>query len=381
MRRLFSVFIISIFLSLNYGTLIYVNSSFLGSFLSSSLVSLVFISSAGVSILAFFTAPRLVNALGKEKLLFLLLLSTALSTLLLASSDSGLAVALFFISYSAFHGLSYYCLDIFVEEASLDSSTGEMRGIYLTFVNAGIILGPLIVALVASGEEFSRFYLVGAIALSIPLILSALLIPGSKKLHPILETSFSLPFKAWWHNRDVRAVTLSRFILETFFAVMVIYTPVYLHTEMGFAWSELGIAFTIMLLPFVMFEWPAGELADRLWGEKELMSIGFFLMGTSLITMPFLSNNLTVWIVVLFISRVGASLVEVTTESYFFKKIKAHEIGFLSIFRLSRSVSTILGAFIGAATLYLFSFEKIFFAVAFVVLWGLYESLYLKDTR
>lgn len=380
MKKLFVLFLIAILLSINLGTLLYINSSFLGNFFQSPLVSLVFILGAIAGIFSFFMAPRLVNLLGKEKFLFLSLLTALLANLLLALSDTGLAAALSFIVYTTFHALAYYCLDIFIEEASLDSRTGEMRGIYLTFVSAGIIFGPLLVALVATEDAFKPIYLSGASILSLALLLALALLPKGKKLHPILEHSLSLPLKHWWRKRNVRTVTLSRLILSIFFAVMVIYTPIYLHEHIGFTWSEIGLIFTVMLLPFVLFEWPAGELADRFWGEKEMMSVGFFIMGTALLIMPFLGKNFGLWMALLFFSRVGASLVEIMTESYFFKKIKAHETGFLSIFRLVNPLSIIIGAALGAFVLSVFKFEALFFVTALIVAWGLFESLYLKDT-
>ena len=161
---------------------------------------------------------------------------------------------------------------------------------------------------------------------------------------------------------------------------MVIYTPIYLHSWLGFSWSELGIIFTVALLPFIFFEWPVGELADRFFGEKEIMSLGLFITGTSLLVMPFLGKVFFVWMIILFLSRVGASFIEITTESYFSKQIDASDTGLLSIFRLARPVSIVFGAALGAVSLNLFSFEKIFFVLAVVIFFGLKESLYLKDT-
>lgn len=161
---------------------------------------------------------------------------------------------------------------------------------------------------------------------------------------------------------------------------MIVYTPLYLHEVVGFTWAELGIVFAIMLLPFVIFEWPMGLIADKLYGEKEIMSIGFFLAGLSLLVMPFLPGALILWATVLFVSRVGASFVEISTESHFFKHVDSRDSGLISIFRLARPTGIIVGASLGVLSLELFSFEKIFFLLAFIVFLGLKESLYIKDT-
>ena len=161
---------------------------------------------------------------------------------------------------------------------------------------------------------------------------------------------------------------------------MIIYIPIYLYRVLHFEWSELGLIFTVMLLPFILFDWLGGELADRFWGEKELLTLGFLITGLSLLVMPFLGKVFFVWMVILFISRIGASLVETMTETYFFKNVQAEDTGLLSIFRLTRSAGNILGIMVGFLTLNFFSFEKIFFVLAVVVFFGLKESLSLRDT-
>jgi MFS family permease len=204
--------------------------------------------------------------------------------------------------------------------------------------------------------------------------------PVAPHRHLPYHHSFKLPFGEWWKNIDIRNVTWNRFILEAFFTIIVAWSPIYLTKIMGFSWPEVGIMFTVALLPFVLLEWPVGEFADRWWGEKEMMATGFLITGLSLLIMPFLGKVFWAWMLVLFISRIGASLVEATTESYFFKKINSSETGFLSIFRLTRAMGVICGISIGFLTLLFFSYEKIFFAMAIVIFFGLKESFRLKDT-
>jgi MFS family permease len=381
MFRLVPLFLSSTFVSVSYGALIYLNSSFLEKHFSEGWVSFFYLLGALGNIGLYLLAPRLLNRFSREALFFASISLSMLFTLGMTLASTPLVAAVSFVGYSSFFFMIYYYLDIFLEELSVNKHTGELRGIYFTFINGGITLGPLMVALLSKGEMLSPVYYAATLALFIPAIIAAVMLwyGPERQWHP--EKKLSLPFKAWWKKRSVRAATLVRFSLESFFAIMVIYTPLYLHNMMGFEWSELGVVFTVMLLPFVLLEWPAGEAADRWWGEKELMSFGLFLMGAMLLIMPFLGQSFAFWLLVLLGSRLGASLVEITTESYFFKKISAHDTGDLAIFRLSRPVSLIFGAVVGVLTLNLFSFEKIFFVTAIIVFWGLYESLHIKDTR
>jgi predicted MFS family arabinose efflux permease len=193
-----------------------------------------------------------------------------------------------------------------------------------------------------------------------------------------LSKESKFDFKNWLKHKFIRRVTLARLVLEIFYAVMVIYTPIYLYNTIGFSWSQIGFIFAVMLLPFVMFELPVGELVDHWCTEKDIMTVGFFIMGMSLLTMPFIGKDIYSWMVILFISRIGASFVEVTSESYFFKRVWKTDTVLISIFRLTRPVAIILGSVIGVITLTFFPFRAIFLILAIVVFFGTQISAILK---
>ena len=380
MVTLIPVFIASFFLSLNFGATLYVNAVYLEQFFPSSIVSMLFLLGAMGNIYLFFKTPRLLNSLGKEKLLFLLLFITAVSTFLASIATEGILAAAAFLVYSSVFFLTYYCLDIFIEEKSRDDVTGGIRGLYGTIFNTGIALGPILSIMLNVETDFRPVYALAASLIIVPLSLSIYFLTRKFQRWLPSHEEHKLPWERWWQKRNVRAVTLARLVLETFYGLLIIYTPLYLHNVLNFEWRELGIIFTISLLPFIFIEWPAGKLADKKLGEKEMMSLGFFLMGIALLIMPYLDKSFLAWVLVLPLSRVGAALVEIMTETYFFKKIHATDTGFLSIFRLVRPLGIIFGAALGALSVALFPYPVIFLVLSLVVFCGLYESLHLKDT-
>ncbi|MBI1974606.1 MAG: MFS transporter [Candidatus Zambryskibacteria bacterium] len=380
MLRFVSVFVSVFFLSINFSAVLYVNSTLLSQFFTPETVSVLFVLGAVGNILLFLIAPKLIESLGKRLLLFIFLLLAAGSTYALAYADTGLAAATSFLVYSSVFFVIYYVFDIFLEEVSKDTRTGEIRGLYMTILNLGIMLGPVILALMVVGNQLAPVY-IAATAILIPPILIAIFDLHSKtqEWHGLHRHHALLPFRLWWRTKSIRRTTLVKLVLEIFFAVMVIYVPIYLRI-LEFEWSELGVMFMIMLLPFVLLEWPAGKLADKFLGEKELMVIGFILMGGALVIMPSLGKVFIAWTLALLISRIGASLVEVTAESYFFKHVNESDTRLISIFRLARPAGIIIGSGLGIASVSLFSFEKIFLLLAVAVFLGLKESLAIKDT-
>ena len=381
MFKFIPIFIAIFFLSFHSGTIIYVNSSLLNNFFKSDIVSLLFFAGALGNALLFLFIPKLIRQIGKNVLLFVFIILTVASTLGLAFFDKAFWVLISFVVYSSFLLMIYYCFDIFLEEISEDKNTGRIRGLYFTIINTGIALGPLLLTTLTEDDNLKIIYIAAALLLIPPFILTLFSFKShSPKEHRPYHPHAFLPYKTWWKTKNIRHVTLARFVLEFFFVFMIIYIPIYLHNIIGFEWSELGIIITIALLPFIFLEWPAGRLADKLWGEKEIMSAGFLITGVSLLFMPFIGKVFIIWMIILFASRVGASLVEVMTESYFFKHVNSDDTGLISIFRLTRPVSIIFGSMVGVLVLNLFSFEKIFFILVIVILFGLRESLHLKDT-
>lgn len=373
------IYFVNLFFSLHYAATIYVASSYLENFFPTGIVSLFFIFGAIGNIILFLLCPYLLKHLENRKFLFYLLSLEIIATIGLALGLSALSVGLFFLLRGSILMLIYYSLDIFLEEISDDKKTGGIRGSYLTVTNIAIASAPLLVATLALGDEYSKLFWISALVL-IPALFIAMFSFHNKPVHKKLTAPHSLPFRSFWKSLNARRVTLSSLALEMFFVFMVIYMPIYLHEVIGFPWSQIGVAFTIMLLPFVIFDWPVGKLADNLYGEKEIMSIGFFIMGLSLLVMPFLGANIFVWTALLFMSRVGASFVETTTESYFFKHVDSRDTGFISLYRLTRPMAIIIGAGLYATSIYLIGMVPTFFLVTMIVFFGLRQSLYLKDT-
>ncbi|MBX4195593.1 MFS transporter [Candidatus Parcubacteria bacterium] len=377
--RLVVIFLAEFFFSLHFAATLYINSSFLEHFFGLQTIGILYVAGALGNAALFLLAPRLLNKFGTRGFLFLFLFFTLGSTIGAAYAFGPYDAAIFFLIYASVSTMVYYALDIMLEEDTANRKTGEIRGIYLTLANIAFAAGPILITLLGTDEKFKYFYLAAALLL-LPLIILVLFFLRSK--HPRRKyTGHSLPFLLWWKRKAVRRVTFARFILEFFFGMMAIYTPIYLHGHIGFSWTEIGVIFSIMLLPFIIFEWPAGILADRFYGEREIMSWGFFITFVSLLFIPGLGKEAIPWAVALFFTRVGASVIEITTESYFFKHVSSNDSGLISIFRLSRSAGLIFGAAAGALAIASLPFYSIYIILAFAVLLGLRESMRLVDTK
>ena len=376
------VFVADLFFSLHYAAILYVNSSLLEEYFSLTTVSLLFVLGACGNIILFFLAPQLLKKVGNRGLFFIFVLFEALATAGLALAHTAHSVIVYFLILSSVSTMIYFCIDIFLEDASLEENTGEIRGIDLTIANTAIALGPLLITLFVVTNDFVQLYALSTILLFPLLYLLFFDFKDFKdgEVKPE-EGRFLDAVRLWWRDRDIKSVTIARFILEFFYAVMVVYVPVYLHEHIGFSWSEIGSIFAIMLLPFIFLQLPAGEVADRWLGEKEIMTLGFICTGVAVLLMPSLDKSFALWTLALTLSRVGAALIEIMTDTFFFKHVDKRDTGLISVFRLSRPVGLVAGALLGIAVLAHYGYDELFFLLAVICVWGVAETAKLRDTK
>jgi MFS family permease len=147
--------------------------------------------------------------------------------------------------------------------------------------------------------------------------------------------------------------------------------PVYLMKNIGFGWEEIGIILSIALLPFVIFQIPIGKMEDQKHDEKMLLIFGFLIMAASVALMPFITEkSLVFWATILFVSRIGASIVEVSTETYFFKHVKSTNAGYISLFRMTKNMSFLIVPAIAGFAIYIMDIRYSWIILALIMLVG-----------
>ena len=164
--------------------------------------------------------------------------------------------------------------------------------------------------------------------------------------------------------------------------LMVVYTPLYLTRNIGLSWAEFGVVMFFAQLAYVFLEYPIGLIADKYIGEKEMMALGFLIITISTSWMAFVTvSSLVVWSVIMFITRVGASLVEVTTESYFFKQTKSTDAQVISFFRITRPLAYVIGALFASLTLLYLPFNLLFVVFALLMIPAMFFTSSIVDSK
>lgn len=360
----------------------YSNSSFLSLFADEQTLGFIYMAGAAVSIFGFLIAPSIIRQFGNYATAIGLVCIQIVLFYGLIAATSPLLIAIIFIAQSAVIALIGLTLDIFLEVYTDGGHIGTIRGLYNATLNASWIIAPLIGSMLINGMNNYRNTYVAGLAMLFPLLyLIYRNFPRFKDPNYIHLSPWQV-FKHISGNPNWVKLFGANLILQTFYAWMVIYSPIYLHQMIGLSWDQIGIILVVMLLPFALIQYPLGKLADKKYGEKEIMAIGFAIMGVSTIALSLItSQSVVMWAGVLFMTRVGAAAAEIMMETYFFKTVSPRDSAVLGSFRITRPVANFIAPLVTGFGLLFAGHEYLFVLIGMISLAAIYPSLTIKDTN
>ena len=381
-HTVYTIAVIGFIFTLHVVLPMYSNSSFLSLFADERTVGFIYMASAAVSILGFLFASSVIRRFGNYAVSMALVCIQIVLFYGLVTATTGTVISILFILQAAVVSLIGLTLDIFLEKYTDGQHAGAIRGLYTTTLNASWLIGPMIGSMLINGMNNYRNTYIAGLAMLFPLLYLI------HKNFPRFRDPNYIHLSPWQlvkhvsSNKNWVRLLLANIILQTFYAWMVIYSPIYLNKTIGFSWDEIAIILTIMLIPFVIVQYPLGRLADKKYGEKEIMAIGFIIMGISTIALSFIGiKNLALWALILFLTRIGAASAEIMMETYFFKTVSPRDSAVLGLFRITRPVSNFIAPLITGAALLFTTHANLFIVIGVISLIGLWPALTIKDTR
>ncbi len=376
------VYIANILLSFHYYFIIYINSSFLAQFFNDDKINVLYTLGSCINLVLLLNAPKILNKFGNYKTILSAIILEVFAIGGLIFTTNPLIIGICFLIYQIVVPIILFNLDVFLESESIDETkTGGIRGTYLTLANITLVLSPMIVGFILGENHFNQVYALSLIFL-IPLLLLTRKYFRDYKDTPIAHIKIREAIITFLKIPNLLNIFVCHLILQLFYAIMIIYMPVHLNAHIGFSWEQIGVMFTIMLIPFALFELPIGKLADNKYGEKEILTIGLVIMGLATLCISFLTtHSFIMWTAILFLTRTGASFVEITSDSFFFKQVNQDQTDEISIYRTTRPLSFIIGPLFATVALKFIPYNYLFLLLGIVVIVGAHWSLALKDTR
>jgi MFS family permease len=377
---LFPIYVGNLLLSLSFFSVIYINTAYLLQFMTLPMVNVLYLVGAIIGTLIFLAAPSLIEHLGK----YLVMTGSTILTLgsfyiLSGNHSTPILIAAFLLSQS-FVPIIAYGLDLYLEEhLKNETSTGRARSLYLLVTYTIAVLSPFLAGVAINTGGFGNAYYFASAFLALFLII-VLGIFRHLKTKPIKVAAHE--FGILLKEPRLATVVAINFALQIFYAAMVLYLPLLLTRTVGFSWDTTGTLLSIMLLPFMLFVLPIGYLVDTKIEEPRLLQFGLLCMGMSTIALYFLptsgENLFILWAITLFMTRIGAVIVETASESYFFKQVDGKDISLISIFRTLRPLSFVLAPVLGMILLPQSSYRFFFVIIGILLVLLLHLPMLLR---
>jgi len=377
------MYVLSFLFSLHIALSAYVNSTFLIRIISEKYVGILFAIASFVTLLLLSKTSNILKHFGNRNFILWSLLINMLSLVGMITSKNPYVIGVSFIALMTTNTLVYLSIDIFIEHYGNPETIGKTRGLYLTIVNLAWMLTPLITALLITKEGgYISIYILSlfsVIVMTIGLLFSV----KTFQDRVYKKTPFSETYKFLKTNHHMAAITIINLLLQFFYAWMIVYTPIYLFEHIGLSWEQIGVIFTIMLSPFVIFDLPIGVLIDKYHVKKRtLLYLGFIIIIVSTFLISVITvTDIVIWSIILFLTRTGASIIETTSEIYIFTHIKEEETYMLSIFRDMTPLAYIIAPIFATIVFIYLPFNYLFLVLSVILLAGFYYIPKLKHNN
>ncbi len=341
----------------------YLNSFTLVGFFSSALTLISFIS--------FFLFIPTIEKKDKEKLYIFALAISIISYFLFSFIDDIKAIFFLALLLTLAINLRISSWGIIVRDKSKRKELTRNEGILYTVYNMGWLAGPPVAGYIASRFNFKGVFFSAAFILIISLILFVRFKIKDHRKTKHVDENVLKNFIDFFKSKDRVVAYLLGGGGNFWWVLIYLFMPLYI-TRQGFGIFGLSMFFMAMLLPAVLFAYPFAKLASKI-GHKKIFIAGYAILGISALICFFL-NNIYLIFVFLFIANIGISMLESTTEAYFFD-ISTNEEAyrFFAPFNTGIDLNHLVAKFLSSLLLIFLPFKFVFlffgiFMIGFCIL-------------
>lgn len=382
-KLLVVTYMLTILYALHYAIPVYATSSFLHQYFNSAYVSALYVIANIAILLASLTITKSIRRFHTYTYTFILVIAEIIATIVFSLTDNLFVISIFFIIHSVLQAFLYICLNIFIESFSKHGETGSIRGLFLAILSAGYLVSPLIGGMILSHSSFQTLYVIASLTL-VPFLYFL-----HKYLIHIKEPAYSQvdifgALRTVFRNKNLKYIFIVDLVVESFYSVMIIYSPIYLATIGVPLTTYLTYILPVALIPLVVLPYELGHLADTRYGEKNILIVGLLIMTvTTFICVIVTSSSPVLWATLLLVSRIGTGMVETMAYTYFFKKIGPEDASLTALFMNIRSVSLVIVGSVGFifAPFLIERPQTMFILLGCAILWGISYALKIQPVH
>jgi len=354
-------------------------SIYVNSFVNNeSIVGFIFTALVLVSIIANFMIIPLVESRSKKKLFIYAGALTALGYFAYSIINNFKIFILIAVCVTILTSMRIAAAGLLIEHSSNKRNLSKNEGLMYTFINLAWVIGPLIVGLILAKLDVLKYiFLLSSGLMIIAVILFVFFRINYSGKRKKLDSHPLKNFKDFFKNKHrVKAYVLSGGV-NLWWGLIFIYMPLLIIKNLSDSWVGFFLFFTTV--PLIFLEYYFGSLASRR-GYKKIFLWGYLIPAAAAIISFFFFSNIWIIIIALSLASIGLSMIEGTTEAYFFDILKPREDQrFYSPYNTAVDAGNLFGEFIPAIILLFLPFKSIFLFYAICMLTLGFLSLNIKN--
>lgn len=256
-------------------------------------------------------------------------------------------------------------------------SVSKNEGLIYTGLNFAWLIGPILAGFILSKYQINYIFFVSAAILIIAMILVFSFRLSDTTIHRRIDKNILKVTISFFKDKNKVLAYFIKGGTSVWWSFIYVYIPIYI-IENGLSGLTVGYFLAAVTVPLVLLEYFFGNLAGKK-GFKVIFFIGYFITGAFAIAGFFVLDIYTELLLLVFAS-IGMSMVEGTSEAYFFDVIKDHQRDrYYPTYKTTYEFHYFLATAVTSSLLLFLGFKSVFilygiFMFAFAIL-----SLFISD--
>lgn len=337
-------------------------------------VGLVFAASYVISIVANIFGGMIIEHLQEKKTLAWSLFGAALTLSLLGFVTHSATVVVLFSIYTFLLTIVWFNIDLYVKHFSDTMNLSGNEGKIGVIGNLAWMIAPFFAGALAERYQLSAVFAVSAAFTLVALILFLEVDPHEREFKSPKHDRFLKAAREYFHDSQLARAYVVAFGLAFLYSSWT-FVPLLLE-KYGSSITGVGLIYGLCALPWVLFEYPVGKLADAKYGERRFIISGFIVAAAATVLLSF-ADSIVGIVAVLFVAITGSSLIERTHVAYFFRRIDEDDVEKISVWRTATGLGYVFGPLLSVPLFAAGSIELYYFVIGCLTLcfaataWGL----------
>ncbi len=288
-----------------------------------------------------------------------------------------LSLVIYIVSLYVF----FFVNDLFVEMYTQNKNTGTVRGRYLSLLNLGWVIAPIVTGYIIQSYGYTSLYTAYIIIIAIVFSLFFLFFCDDNKIEHC-----GIPFKSTFNilktTPDVVKLLFLQFILWFFYAFDWSFLLIYFHQNLFLSWEYIGMIVSMYNIPYLLFDYVFGRLVDKVRTKEYLflniglligvcgMFLSYFYVGTALL----------VWMGIVLLTRFGIALFELMINTRFYRLVDAKDVNQISMFSMFTVSGGLACSIVGAVLLHFATLHTFILFVALALAASLIITMRMRKT-